>query len=221
MLSAWCDDLLALPEEVWSAYALSREPLRGRLDREGYRPYYDRAPACGREEASRLAHAHPGASVRDMAAALGVTVEKVPMPQGVGIVTFACYYAPDRIELCADNAQEVQGLLQAAGLEERLGSVDVLDMLLAHELFHVVQQWEPDLYVNQKHILLRKLGRLRQESRLVSLEEVAAMAFARELLGMAVTPYVYDVWMLLPRAPERAQALYRQLMELREEVCGQ
>ena len=121
----------------------------------------------------------------------------------------------------ADNAQEVQGLLQAAGLEERLGSVDVLDMLLAHELFHVVQQWEPDLYVNQKHILLRKLGRLRQESRLVSLEEVAAMAFARELLGMAVTPYVYDVWMLLPRAPERAQALYRQLMELREEVCGQ
>lgn len=29
MLSAWCDDLLALPEEVWSAYALSREPLRG------------------------------------------------------------------------------------------------------------------------------------------------------------------------------------------------
>ena len=60
MLSAWCDDLLALPEEVWSAYALSREPLRGRLDREGYRPYYDRAAACGREEASRLAHAHPG-----------------------------------------------------------------------------------------------------------------------------------------------------------------
>ena len=47
MLSAWCDDLLALPEEVWSAYALSREPLRGRLDREGYRPYYDRAAACG------------------------------------------------------------------------------------------------------------------------------------------------------------------------------
>ena len=50
MLSAWCDDLLALPEEVWSAYALSREPLRGRLDREGYRPYYDRAAACGRED---------------------------------------------------------------------------------------------------------------------------------------------------------------------------
>ena len=47
------------------------------------------------------------------------------------------------------------------------------------------------------------------------------MAFALELLGMAVTTYVYDVWMLLPRAPERAQALYRQLMELREEVCGQ
>ena len=221
MLPAWGADLQALAEEVWSAYALSREPLRGRLDREGYRPYYDRATACGREEASRLAHAHPGASVRDMAAALGVTVEKVPMPQGGGIVTFACYYEPDRIELCADNAQEVQGLLQAAGLEERLGRVDVLDMLLAHELFHVVQQWEPDLYVNQKHTWVGDGGGRREGSRPVSWEEVAAMACARGLLGMEVTPYVYDVWMLLARAPERAQALYRQLMELREEVCGQ
>ena len=221
MLSAWCDDLLALPESVWSAYALAREPLRGKLDRESYRPYYDRAAACGREEAARLRQTTAGASVRELAGALGVTVEEVPMPQGGGIVTFACFYEPDRIELCADNAQAVQGLLRAAGLEERLGSVNVANMLLAHELFHVVQHRRPDLYVNEKHILLWKVGRLRQESRLVSLEEAAAMAFARELLEMPVPPYVFDVWMLLPQSPEKAQALYRQLMELREEVCGQ
>ena len=44
------------------------------------------------------------------------------------------------------------------------------------------------------------------------------MAFARRLLGMAVSPYLYDVWMLLPTAPEQAQELYRRLMRLSEEV---
>ena len=81
----------------------------------------------GELRSGRYAGAGQLPSEVELAAALGVTVEKVPMPQGGGIVTFACYYEPDRIELCADNAQEVQGLLQAAGLEERLGSVDVLD----------------------------------------------------------------------------------------------
>ena len=44
------------------------------------------------------------------------------------------------------------------------------------------------------------------------------MAFAGQLLGIHFWPYIYDVLMLLPRAPEQAQKLYQYLMRLKEEV---
>ena len=218
MLSSWCDDLTGLPEEVWMAYAHAREPLRGKVPRSEYADFYRRAVRCGEEQADSLRRELGGVSCREIAGRLGVTVEELPMPESRGLATFACFYEPDRIELYTDNAQATRSLLQAAGLAQRMGDTDIGDMLLAHELFHVVQQRKPELYVNQNHVLLWKLGKLRRESRLVSLEEVAAMAFARRLLGMAVSPYLYDVWMLLPTAPEQAQELYRRLMRLSEEV---
>ncbi len=218
ILSSWCDDLTGLPEEVWIAYAHSREPLRGKLSREAYADFYREAERCGQEQAARLRRGREDVSCRELAGELGVRVEELPMPETKGLATFACFYEPDRIELYTDNAEATRSLLQSAGIDRRLGDTDIGEMLLAHELFHVIQRREPALYVNQPHLLLWRLGKLRRESRLVSLEEVAAMAFARSLLDMTVSPYLYDVWMLLPCAPEQAQALYRQLMRLYEEV---
>lgn len=218
MLSSWCDDLAGLPEEVWMAYAHGREPLRGKVPLADYADYYRKAAACGEAQAERLRREMGDASCREIAGRLGVTVEELPMPESRGLATFACFYEPDRIELYTDNAEATRSLLLAAGIAQRMGDTDIGDMLLAHELFHVVQQRDPELYVNQNHILLWRLGRLRRESRLVSLEEVAAMAFAKRLLDMTVSPYLYDVWMLLPTVPEQARELYGRLMELSEEV---
>ena len=71
--------------------------------------------------------------------------------------------------------------------------------------------------MNQKHIRLWKIGPWVRESRLLSLEEVAAMAFAQELLKLPVNPYLYDVLMLRPQATEQAEKLYRNLLLLKEE----
>ena len=70
---------------------------------------------------------------------------------------------------------------------------------------------------NQKHIRLWKIGPWERRSRLVSLEEVAAMAFAREMLRLSHSPYVYDVLMLLPQATPEAQRLFTQLRQFAEE----
>lgn len=86
--------------------------------------------------------------------------------------------------------------------------MNVLDMLLAHELFHVLQAQKPGLYVNEKHLQLRKIGRFRQMSRLVSLEDVAAMSFAKEMLRLEASPFAYDALMLLPNFPEQAESLF-------------
>ena len=48
-------------------------------------------------------------------------------------------------------------------------------------------------------------------------DPAAAMAFAREMLRLSHSPYVYDVLMLLPQATPEAQRLFTQLRQFAEE----
>ena len=211
----WCGALLALPEEVWVEYARRREPLRGRVTPAEYRVFWDKATA----EAQALAKQYPMAP-RALAKTLGVQVHEKPLPDGgFGRATYACFTEPDDIELYTDNVQLLAGLTQAAGADALLEHADVADILLAHELYHALQLKNPDLYALQPHIRLWKVLGIENRSRLVSLEEVSAMAFARQMTGLGYTPYVYDVLLMLPHWPEQARELYRSLLELQAELA--
>ena len=218
MIKAWCQELSCLPDSVWAAYAKSREPLSGRLSLEEYESFYHAAVRCGMELAQKVRSRWGEIPCGELAEKLGVRVERLPMPEGDGLLTFAVFEEPDLIRVYTDNADATRTLIEASGGNEFVGDVDICQMLLAHELFHVLQLKEPELYVNQKHIRLWKIGPWIRESRLMSLEEVAAMAFAKELLRMPTTPYLYDVLMLLPQATEQARKLYENLQFWKEEV---
>lgn len=218
MIKTWCQELSCLPDSVWAAYAKSREPLSGRLTRQEYETHYHAARKCGMELAQKIRRQWGDIPCAELADKLGVRVERLPMPDGDGILTFAVFEEPDLIRVYTDNADATQNLIEASGGNEFIGDVDIYEMLLAHELFHVLQLKEPDLYVNQKHVRLWKIGPWIRESRLLSLEEVAAMAFAQELLQMRANPYLYDVLMLLPQATEQAEKLYHNLQVWKEEV---
>ena len=218
IIKDWCQELSCLPKSVWAAYAKSREPLTGRLTREEYENFFHAADLCGMELAQKTRRQWGDVSCGELAEKLGVRVERLPMPDGDGLLTFAIFEEPDLIRVYTDNADATRSLIETSGGNEFIGDVDICEMLLAHELFHVLQLKEPELYVNKKHIRLWKLGPWIRESRLPSLEEVAAMAFARELLQMPTTPYLYDVLMLLPQATEQAEKLYHNLQLWKEEV---
>lgn len=217
ILEAMCRDLAELPESLWAAYALSREPLRGKFTRKSYAPYFEAAVRCGEEQAEKLLSEGNFHSCRDLAERWGVEIREEPMPYGGGIITFACYFEDSHITLYRDNAEETMDLLRSAGLSDLFGDADIPEMLLAHELFHCLQSREPELYVNREKITLWRIFSYERRSCILSLEEVASMAFARRLLGMKLNPYCFDVLMLLPRFPEQGARLYNTLMTLREE----
>lgn len=219
MIQSWCQELSCLPETVWAAYAKSRDPLNGRVTVEEYLPHYHAAQQCGVELAQQVRSEFGAVSCEDLAEKLEVRVVRLPMPDGDGLLTFAAFEEPNLIRVYTDNAEATQAIIAQSGGNADLGDVDICQMLLAHELFHVMQLRHPELYVNQKHIRLWKIGPWIRESRLLSLEEVAAMAFAKELLGLKVNPYLYDVLMLLPQATEQARKLYEHLLALKEELC--
>lgn len=217
MIKSWCQELSCFPESVWVSYAKSRDPLTRRVSLEAYTSYYHAAHQCGMDLAHQMRQQWGDISCQELAEKLGVRVERLPMPDGDGMLTFACYQEPDLIQVFTDNAVATETLIRESGGSEFLGDVDICEMLLAHELFHALQERDPSLYVNQKHVRLWKIGPFKRDSRLLSLEEVAAMAFAKEMLRMSANPYLYDVLMLLPQATAQAKQLYERLLLLNEE----
>ena len=218
MIKHWCQELSCFPEEVWISYAKAREPLQRLVSLEEYTSHFHAARKCGMDLAHLALEQWDGLSCEEMADRLGVRVQRLPMPDGDGMLTFAMFHEPDLIEVFTDNAEATELLIRESGGTEYLGQVDICEMLLAHELFHAMQLKHPDLYVNRKHIQLWKIGPFERRSALLSLEEVAAMAFAETLLGLDYTPYVYDVLMLLPQATMEARRLYDRLLKIKEEV---
>ena len=218
MIRHWCQELSCFPEEVWISYAKAREPLQRLVSLEEYTSHYHAARKCGMDLAQQVRRQWGGISCWDLAQKLGVRVERSPMPAGDGMLTFAMYHEPDLIQVFTDNAAATELLIRESGGNDYLTDVDICEMLLAHELFHVLQVREPELYVNRKHIRLWKIGPFERHSALLSLEEVAAMAFAQALLELDHTPYVYDVLMLLPQATLVARRLYDRLQQIKEEV---
>lgn len=218
MIKQWCQELSCFPEEVWISYAKSREPLTRLVSLEEYTSHFHAAQKCGMDLAHKARQEWGAVSCQEMAEQLGVRVERLPMPDGEGMLTFAMFHEPDLIQIFTDNAAATELLIRESGGIECLGKVDICEMLLAHELFHALQAREQSLYVDRKLVRLWKLGPFERHSKLLSLEEVAAMAFAQELLQINHTPYLYDVLMLLPQATMEAKKLYERLHLLNMEV---
>lgn len=214
----WCEEMLSLPENVWIEYVRRREPLRGRVDFDAYKGFWCKACEEGKEQAGLLFKEHGTANVAELAEKLCVSVQKKPLPDATsGRATYASFTEPDLIEIYQDNADALNSLIDAAEAKTLLGNIDVADVLLAHELYHVVQYRNTELFSMQKHIRLWKIFGIENNSRLVSLEEVSAMAFAGALTNISYTPYVFDVLLMLPSYPEKAKNIYRSIFEIFDE----
>jgi hypothetical protein len=79
-------------------------------------------------------------------------------------------------------------------------------------LYHYLEHSLPGIYTAQKHIVLWKIGPLKNQSRILCLEEIGAMTFAKTLVGLNCSAYLFDVLMLFPRNPQRAKELYTNYM---------
>lgn len=147
------------------------------LDDARRRMLVDAALEIGREAAHQVQAAHGSLGVGRLAAALGVRVEQSLAEGGwPGTVVFADYMArPPTVRLYRRPI---------AALQRRLGSGDLRPAFLAHELFHHWEGRHPEQAPGRRlRVPLWSLGPLRLTTGLPALSEIAAGAFAEELLG--------------------------------------
>ena len=202
-----------MTEEQWGYYAFSREPLEGKFTEEQKLAYTLHANACGREWAGRVAAQCGSRSPREIARSLGLQIRTPDSPAGGGQGVFAQFLPPDEITIfmdCVSRAGEICREAGCALLQREL----LFDVLLAHELFHVIEERHSDeIYTRTEKVELWRRP-FSNRSAIACLSEIAAMAFAQELLGTSCSPYVLDVLLIYSYDREAAWGLYDEICML-------
>ena len=205
--------LMSLSDFQWGRYAFSREPLEGKFTPEQKDTYTLAAIACGKEWAQETASRCGSQDPKVLAERMGIRILTPDIPTGGAQVMFAQFIQPDEITVFTDCLDKAAALGDILPPRERL-----MDILLAHELFHAVEERNPDkIFTRTEKIELWRKP-FSNKSGIVCLSEIAAMAFARELLGLSFNPYALDVLLVWPYDAVAARELYEEICDLTKDV---
>ena len=209
------EHLLALPWRVWEIYAMKDEPLRRKMTREQMHAYGEAAAQCGIKAAQLLHGTFPGAGVQQLTEQKRLTVSWQDGPEAEPV--FAFFTEPAQITLFRSSIQRAICFLQAENGAEEPAAAQLSEVVLAHELFHALAAEDTAMWIHQKLLTVFQLGPFVYRSRLRVLSEIAAMAFAQELLQLPYAPYVWD-WVLLCSCDAvQGQKLYEYILRIEAE----
>ncbi|MGG7058855.1 hypothetical protein ACQPUY_02800 [Clostridium nigeriense] len=211
MIEEKIDFLININDEEWGQYAFSRDPLKGKVSEELRREIIKKANECGKIEAIKLKEKYKDSPIKKIIKKMNLEFIEEDSNGTESYIMFACYNSPNKITIFKRNKMLVEEFIKENKLNNKLEYIDVESMLLAHELFHHIEENNKDIYTKNEKVVLWKIGKYKYKSGLVCIGEIAAMAFAKELLSINYNPYVFDVLMLYPHDENKANELYKEI----------
>lgn len=214
-LAGMMEDLAAISDEEWYRYAFSNEPLNGKFNDTQRAAYAQASRACGQEYARRLMNQYNTSDPVQLARALKMQVSYPDYPEKTDRVLFAEFREPNSIRIYMDAVRRARKLLDDAEVRRVLtNKLDVSSLLLAHELFHYIEETHStEIYTRTEKIELWHVGPMCNRSTVIAFSEIAAMAFAKEITGVPYAPYLMDVFLVYGYSPQEASGLYETMME--------
>ena len=206
-------NLADIPLLHWDRYAFSRDPLEGKVSDEQRKIYMKKAWDCGDEWADKSKKEYGNISPEKLANVLGMEVEYPTLPENTDRVLFAEFREPNHIRIYMDAINKVEEFIKEDDIKDILGSVNIADVLLLHELFHSIEEkYKNEIYTKTEKIRLWSLGFIHYNSCLIALSEIAAMSFAFSYSGIKFSPYLLDVLLVYGYSTNEASGLYEEMI---------
>ena len=174
---------------------LDADPHARRLDDRARRAAVSDALTDGIATANSLRSSFPGLAPGDIARALEVTTETIDDDPAVGTIwRFAEYRPrPPRILLYTRGLAPLERALAAGIGTQLLGNATAQDVFIAHELYHHIETTRPEAPIARRHqATLLQIGSWKWRTGIAVLAEIAAGAFAQQLLGLPCHPNMLD-----------------------------
>lgn len=208
-------DLVNIKDEEWGIYAFRREHLSGKFSKEEKLELIKKANLCGREYAKKIRKENGSINVYKITKNLGIKVDYPQRPNGGGHIIFAQFVNPNKVTIFKDSVDKAIDLIDKENLQELFNNVNIEEILLAHEIFHYIEEHNrDDMFTQTEKIRLWKLGPFKNDSNIVCLGEIVGMAFAKELLQLSYSPYILDSFLVYLYYPKVAYELYKEIMNI-------
>ena len=211
------ENLIKLSDRDYGKYHVSADPIEGKITKELREEVIEKSLECGYEEADKILNKFKKTSenldIFQLAKELGITIKIQEARNALEYIYFGTYEEPGIVTLYKDNIKKGEELVSKYEIQGFQGA-NLMEVILAHEIFHFIESKNKDLFVNTFRLKLWKLGPYTHTSGLICTGEIAGMAFARKLLNLEFCPNVLDVLLLYPHDQEQAELVYKQMIDI-------
>ena len=190
--------LIMIDDEKWGYYAFRREPLKGKFSEDDKLILINKANECGKKYAQKIREQYSNMNTYDIAKEMGLEVDYPDRPNGGGHIIFAQFVEPNKVTVFKDSINKAEELITSKKLAGLFSDINIEELLLAHEIFHFIEENDDDIFTRTEKIRLWKIGPIKNDSNIVCLGEIAGMAFAKELLKISYSPSVSYTHLTLP-----------------------
>lgn len=219
--------LSTISELAIGEHLLRRDPLAKKVPAQLRGSYIAGAIACGVSEGAQVGELlrAQGLSVPEYLATQGVVIRDAPAAGWTGYVQLAQYFPKGSgglIELAGEPIAALERLMGDSDLWFTLPThaPRVLDVVLAHELFHHIETHCPDVFTQATKVTAWEFGRFRRTKALKGLSEIAATAFAQRLTGLSYSPHLLTIIAGAARDLEFGNLILAELLEIQTNIGG-
>lgn len=195
-LAEIADMLCKLPDDAFDEYVFAREPLGHRIDAKLRKEIAQKARESGKKTAKELKLKYKDKTIEQIAKTLGAIIYKKEMPQDASRVMYAQFVQPNEITIFTHCIKTASKYVSTGEFTYCLSPEYLENILLAHELYHMIEETDKQLFPNVYRLRLWSIGRFHNDSPVACLSEISAMAFAKELLELDFCTYALDAMML-------------------------
>lgn len=212
IIKAQLRKLMKMSQKNFSYYQIGLDPIKGKIPKGEEEEIIENSIFCGDSEAKNLKEKYSDLSICGLAKSLGINVEYKDKQGALDFVYFGLFESPNKIFIYDGNIKEAVSLLKELKIHDF--HVDFRDIVLAHEIFHFIEEHDKSLYTNTRRIKLWSLGRIyTHTSNLICTGEIAAMSFSKTLLNLDFDPNILDYIFLAAFDFEKADKLFHRMIK--------
>ena len=220
-VSAMFGELTHIDEMEWGNYAFSQDFLRGKVDIENQQDMISKAIACGEAYAKQIWDTYKTRNPKVIAEKLKIDIAYKDEPMGDKRVLYAQFIPENKIEIMLHPQQVYKELLTTLDDKEvkDLPKIEEIEKtIIAHEIFHFLEeQNETTIYTRVNKIKLWKVWKFEQKSTIRAVGEIAAMSFAKTIVGAKYSPFTLDFLLFYGYNINIAIDKYKFMIQFKEE----
>lgn len=203
--------LMGMDQRSFANYQLNKDPINRKIPKNEVAEIIENSIICGIKEAEKLLDKYRGLNINEISKELGLNVVYKDRQGTFDFVYFGLYETPNDIHIYEGNINEAKILIE--NLKINYFNIDFNEIVLAHEIFHYLEEQDKNIYSNTKKIDLWSVGKLyTHKSKLICTGEIAGMSFSKSLLNLDFDPNIIDYIFLVAFDFEKGDKLFRSLI---------